>query len=285
VSPNSGPAREAIVTIGGNAVSIAQQAAVACTYSIRPTGYESGRGPDDVRVQVSAPSGCSWTTVTNANWVNVAEGRNGTGDGAVRLVISANNGAPRTTAVTIAGLPFTLTQAGQQCTNTIDPTSRTVVSGGTEFVVTVNALPGCTWTATSDVPWITVAGRDNGSGGGSVRLVVDANTGAGPRSGTVRIAGQTLLVQQEASAACVERIKPTSYDASRGRDDVRIDVKASDGCAWTVTNVPLWVTVAQGSTGVGDGHVRLIVEANSGAARSATIMIGGQPFSLTQTAR
>ena len=142
--------------------------------------------------------GCAWTATTNAGWVTISDGRRGTGDGTVRLVIPANDGAPRTTIVTIAGLPFTLSQNGPQC---------------------------------------------------------------------------------------IEAIKPTYYNAGRGPDDITITVNAIGGCRWTVTDIPWWVTVVQGSSGSGDGRVRLLIQPNIGAARSATIKIGSEPFSLTQAGR
>jgi hypothetical protein len=256
----------------------------ACAYNIKPTWYDAGRGPDDVRVQVAAPTGCAWTARTEANWVTVNDGRNGTGDGTVRLLIQGNSGAPRTTIVLIAGLPFTLTQYGPQCSNAIQPTSTTIASGPANVSVAVNAAAGCTWSATSDVAWITVAEGGSGVGGGNVRLAVQANSGASPRTGTVRIAGQTFTLVQEASE-CSVSIKPTYYDAGRGPDDIRISVTAPASCNWSVTDVPFWVTVAQGRNGAGDGTVRLLVEANFGAARRATIVIGGQRFALTQAAR
>ena len=256
----------------------------ACTYTIKPTWYDAGRGPDDVRVQVVAPPGCAWATTTDANWVTVTEGRNGTGDGTVRLLIPANSGAPRTTIVLIAGLAFTLTQYGPQCSNAIQPTSTTIASGPANVSVAVNAAAGCTWSTISDVAWITVAQGGSGVGSGNVRLAVQANSGPSPRTGTVRIAGQTFTVVQEASE-CTVSIKPTYYDAGRGPDDIRISVTAPASCKWSVTDVPSWVTVAEGRNGAGDGTVRLLVEANFGAARKATIMIGGQRFALTQAAR
>ena len=288
ISANSGSAREATATVAGRVVTVSQRAAPVpsptCTFSIKPTWYDAGRGPDDVRVQVFAPTGCTWTATTDATWVTVGEGRSGTGDGTVRLLIPANGGAPRTAIVMIAGLPFTLTQYGPQCSNAIQPTSTTIAAGPANVSVAVNAAAGCTWGATSDVAWITVAEGGSGVGNGSVRLAVQANSGASPRTGTVRIAGQTFTVIQEASG-CTELIKPTYYDAGRGPDNIGISVTAPASCNWTVTDVPSWVTVAEGSNGSGSGTVRLLVEANFGAARSATIRIGGQPFALTQEAR
>jgi hypothetical protein len=290
ISPNSGSAREGTVTVAGRTVTVAQSAAPppapgpACTYSIRATWYDAGRGPDDVRVQVTAPAGCAWTTTTDASWVTVSEGRSGTGDGTVRLLIPANSGAPRTTIVLIAGQPFTLTQYGPQCTNAIQPSSTTIAAGAVNINVAVDAAAGCTWTAASDVTWVSVVEGGSGVGSGSVRLAVQANSTASPRTGTVRIAGQTFTVTQE-GPACTVAIKPTYYDSGRGPDDIKINVTAPAGCNWTVTNVPSWVTVAEGSSGSGNGTVRLLVQANFGAARSATITIGGQPFALTQAAR
>ena len=80
-------------------------------------------------------------------------------------------------------------------------------------------------------------------------------------------------------------LKPTNYDAGRGPDDIQIKVTADPGCAWSTTNTASWVTVAEGRSGTGNGTVRLIVEANFGAARTTTVTIGGQPFSLRQEAR
>ena len=283
IAANSGSARTGTVQIAGETFTV-QQEGTACTYSIRPTWYDAGRGPDDIRVQVSAPDACAWTATTDAGWVTISEGRSGTGNGTVRMVIPANSGAPRTAIVTIAGQAFTLTQHGPQCTNSIQPTSRRVGSGAADLSVAVNAGAGCTWTASSDVPWISVTEGQSGVGTGNVRLVVQPNSGSTARTGTVRIAGQTFTLEQEGSS-CVERIRPDYYDAGRGPDDIRITVTAPASCTWTVTNLPSWVTVASGSSGSGDGTVRLLVEPNFGAARSATILIGGQSFALTQAAR
>ena len=283
LATNAGPARTGTVRIAGETFTVNQEG-TACTYSIRPTWYDAGRGPDDIRVQVTAPAGCAWTATTDADWVTVSEGRSGTGDGTVRLLIPANNGAPRTATVMIAGVAFTLRQFGPQCSNTIDPTSRTIAAGSTDLNVSVNAAAGCTWSASSDVPWIAVVEGSTGVGSGSVRLAVEANSGSTQRTGTVRIAGQTFTLRQDAGT-CVEAIRPTYYDAGRGPDNIRINVNAAASCSWTVTNVPSWVSVSEGSTGTGNGNVRLLVEPNFGAARSANILIGGQSFALTQAAR
>jgi hypothetical protein len=67
-------------------------------------------------------------------------------------------------------------------------------------VAGVNNNGTCTWTATSDVSWITV-GTSGGSGSATVNYIVAANSGIGTRTGTLTIAGQTFTVSQAGHAA------------------------------------------------------------------------------------
>jgi hypothetical protein len=171
--------------------------APTCTYSIKPSWYNAGRGPDDVRVQVTAPTGCAWTATTNADWVTIRDGRNGTGDGTVRLVIPANNGAPRTAIVTIAGLPFTLNQNGPQCIEAIKPTYYNAGRGPDDITITVNASAGCRWSVTDVPSWVLVTEGRSGSGDGRVRLLVLPNFG-GARSATIEIGSEPFALTQAA---------------------------------------------------------------------------------------
>jgi hypothetical protein len=286
VAKNNGAARSATVSVAGQQVTINQQAAPApapppCNYDINPKYYNSGRGADDVRIQVSAPDGCTWTAKSDASWAKVSEGATGSGNGSVRVLIDSNSGAPRRATITIAGIAFALTQEGPQCNNRIDPTSRSIDQGDADITVNVTAAQGCTWTAASDVPWISVTDGRSGSGSGAVRLKADANKSGSPRTGTVQIAGQTFTLQQ-GGPSCSYSIKPTWYNAGRGPDDIKIKVMTSDGCAWTTTNTASWVTVADGTSGSGNGTVHLLIAPNSGSDRSTTLTIAGQPFTLSQ---
>ena len=109
IPSNSGPMRTAVVTIAGEAFTL-RQLGGECRYSIRPTHYDAGRGPDDVRIAVNADAGCAWTAASSVSWVSVAEGQTGSGDGSVRLIIQSNDGDERSTTLTIAGEPFEVKQ-------------------------------------------------------------------------------------------------------------------------------------------------------------------------------
>ena len=195
VERNSGPPRTGTVRVGSETFTV-NQAGGECTYSIKPSYYNAGRGPDQIVVSVTAPSGCAWTASTTASWVTI-EGRSGSGDGTVRLLIPENTGAPRTATVTIAGQTFTLQQEGP-CTSSIKPGHYNAGRGPDDIRIAVTSDAGCSWTAASTVNWVTVAEGGAGSGNGTVRLIVQPNSGAA-RAVTLTVAGQLFELHQEGS--------------------------------------------------------------------------------------
>jgi hypothetical protein len=54
------------------------------------------------------------------------------------------------------------------------------------------------------------------------------------------------------------------------------------GCGWTVTSKAGWINITSGSSGVGNGTVNYSVGINTGAARSGTINIARQIFTVKQ---
>ncbi len=197
IGPNAGSVRTGTATVAGKTVTIQQEASrTSCTYDIKPTYYDAGRGPDDIRVSVTAPSGCAWTATSPAGWVTVVAGGSGSGDGTVRLLVQANDGPERRTDLTIAGSTFRLRQYG--CSASIKPTWYHAGRGPDDISITVTADNGCSWTATSTVSWVTVDEGRSGSGKGTVRLLVESNSGA-KRSVTLNIAGQAFALRQSGS--------------------------------------------------------------------------------------
>ena len=69
----------------------------------------------------------------------------------------------------------------------------------TDETIHVNAsASSCAWTASSDVPWMTITSGASGTGNGHVGVHIDANPDPSPRTGTLTIAGQTVTVTQDA---------------------------------------------------------------------------------------
>ena len=195
IALNPGDPRSGRAVIAGQAFVVQQAGATQCSYVIRPTYYNSGPGPDDVRVQVTAPQGCVWTASGEPPWVNISEGRTGSGNGTVRLLLAANAVEPRTATLTIAGQPFALSQEGS-CRTTIKPTYYNAGRGPDEFEVMVTAVPGCRWTATSPVEWARIQTGASSSGTGTVTVRVNPNNEVA-RSAVLTIGGQEFRLSQQ----------------------------------------------------------------------------------------
>ena len=94
-------------------------------------------------------------------------------------------------------------------------------------------------------------------------------------SGTTGSPGQACTFSLSASAQ--------SFEAPGGTGNVT--VTTSTGCTWNATSSESWLTVVSGSSGTGAGVVMFRVAANtSGLARAASLTIGGQTFTVNQTA-
>jgi hypothetical protein len=170
----------------------------SCTYRLSSVGRNVGRNGDGVSVGVTAPSGCAWTAVSDVDWIDVVAGRSGTGNDTVRLSVAANPGGPRTGTVRIARELFTIEQDGRVCKYSIKPGSYHSGKGPDDIRIDVTTDPGCTWTTSSNVSWVTVAEGQTGSGNGTVRLLVAPNSGR-ERSTTLTIATQRFDLRQNGS--------------------------------------------------------------------------------------
>ena len=74
----------------------------------------------------------------------------------------------------------------------------------------------------------------------------------------------------------------TAFPAAGGTAD--ISVTTASTCPWTAVSNSAFLTVTQGSSGMGTGSVRFTVSANTGAARSAILTITGTAITITQSA-
>jgi hypothetical protein len=213
----------------------------------------------------------------------VRSGDSGTGNGSVELAVGTNTSqSARTGSVVIAGVTFTIEQAAAQaCSYTIKPTYYNAGRGPDDVKIDVRSNGACPWSATSSATWVIVSEGSTGTGNGSVRLLVQANSGA-PRTTTLTVAGEPFVLSQE--GACQAELKPTYYNAGPGPDDVRVQVKVHDSCSWTSSSPVPWATITEGAAQSGNANVRIRVDANPGAGRSATLIIAGERFTLTQEA-
>lgn len=166
---------------------------------------------------------------------------------------------------------------GADCTYGLTPTGGSFPAGTSASSVFVGAPAGCSWSAVSEDPWISITSGATGTGSGVVKFAVAANTdNPSPRTGRLRIAGQTFTVTQAGSPfACRPVISPSVkfFPSSGGAGKAAVTIGAS--CRWTAVSHAVWLSITSGSTGTGNGTVRYSVAPGKGF-RFGTITIAGR---------
>jgi len=172
----------------------------------------------------------------------------------------------------------------QTCAYTI-PASRSYGSGGgsDEFSVTATTSQGCEWTAERDSAWITI---NSGSsvGNGRVQFTVQPNNGV-ERQGTIRVGEQAFTVSQ--ANGCTYTVVPTgggnipTFPAAGGMGSFTVTA-SNGGCPSMAVTSDYCMISLSGSATI--GTLNYTVANNLGVARTATITLGGQTFTINQAA-
>ena len=256
----------------------------SCVYSVSPTTFQPvSVSGGNINVNVTTDNFCSWTGTSNVDWTTVTPDTPIFGNGTVTLSVQPNtNGASRSGSVRVAGRDFNLQQQGSNCSYALNPTAANVSNagiGGSSFSVTAQA--GCAWNAVSNASWIIVTSGNSGSGNGTITFSAQANSGTA-RIGTITVGGQTFTVNQ--SGVCSYSLSSTSTSGPAGGISGSVTVTTGNGCAWTANSNASWITVTTGGGGTGNGTVAFSAAANTGVARTGTITIAGQTFTVSQAA-
>ena len=275
VASTSGPPRVGSITIAGQRFSVTQSE--GCTYSIAPGDFNVGPQGGAGQLSITTAPQCPWTALSSSNWVTFAQ-TTGSGPATVNFTVQSSSGPARVGTAVVAGQTFTINQS-QGCTYQVQPTTHTLPATGGSGMVNVGAAQGCSWTASSDAPWVTIQGVASGSGDGAVMFAAAATTGPA-RTGTLTVAGQKVTVTQ--TQGCTYSISPTQENIPAAGGTGRVTVTAADGCAWTASSGVSWISITAGTTGSGNGSVSYTVAGTTGPARSGTLQIAGQTHTVNQ---
>jgi hypothetical protein len=191
--------------------------------------------------------------------------------------------------MTIAGRTVTVSQDGTAgCAFNVSPNTASVQSGGGSkvFTVTNTQGSGCSWTAVSNIGFLTVTNGASGTGSGSVTVSAEASTSSAARSGTVTIAGNTVTMTQD-PVVCTFTVSPTAFNApaSGGNPTFAVTAQGSN-CTWSAASNSSFLTINSGASGGGSDTVAATVAANSTASsRTGTLTIAGHTITVTQDAK
>jgi len=171
------------------------------------------------------------------------------------------------------------------CSYSVSPVSLPQFSAaGGQGSFQMNAPAGCSWMATSLVPWLTITSGASGTGNGTINFNVAPNTGPA-RAGQILHTDDSFYTIAQAGG-CTFSINPATRNVPAVGEEITIAVTASNSaCAWTAaTNVPVsWMSVKSGASGTGNGTVTLSASPNTvHVTRTLSATIAGHVFNGTQ---
>ena len=276
VAANTGPARSGTLTIAGQSIPINQPS--NCSYGLSPSSTNLTAGAGTGFVAVTTGVGCTWTANSNSGWITVTGGSGGTGSGTVSYSIAPNTGPARSGTLTVAGQTVTVNQA-DGCVYALSVTNVAASASGLTSSLNVTAGLNCGWTAGGNDPWLSILSGSSGTGNGAVIYTAAENTGPA-RSGTLTVAGQTVTVNE--ADGCVYLLSVPNATAGASGGIGSLNVTAGAGCGWTATSHDFWLTIVSGTNATGSGTVNYMVATNVSPARTGTLTIAGQTFTVNQ---
>ena len=283
VLPNNSTApRSGAVAVLGQSVTITQ-AGGTCSYSLSAVQPAIPAAGGSYSAQLV--TACVWTASSNASWLSVNPPTSGTGSSAINYTVAANTTSadPRTGFISVgsvspngsANLSFSVQQAGGNCNVQLGAASAQVAAAGITSNFTVTTP--CTFTARSNVAWITVTAGPN-----AVTYNVATNSSVQARTGTITAGGAVFTIAQ-AGSTCNFAVSPETLDIPPAGGSGVIRLTTTSGCEWTASSDSAWIRITGRIAGGTQGELQYTVDANSaGSARTGTLTVAGRAITVRQ---
>ncbi|MBL8210858.1 MAG: BACON domain-containing protein, partial [Bryobacterales bacterium] len=282
-----GAARQTSVYIGSEEVLVRQAAGTNCLFNLGSSWFPGNSA--SYSLTVPAPPGCAWSVTSAPEWLVLTSTTSGTGPGQIPYTLTTNGNSVRSGLLTLStGQSFGLSQMPGACTGSGTSTSWFPFAGGT-YTFHFTAPAGCGWTLAPTDNWVHVNSSLSGSGSSSVTFTLDPNIGPG-RSAMIFVifpgGSVTLTIQQPPyvfNGPCTYSVTYSNQPLQPYAGTPAIILNTQNGCPWTAVSNSTWAVVPL-SAGYGPTVLPVAVAANtSPAARTATLVIGGQTVTLTQS--
>lgn len=265
------------------------------------TVAQGDNNPSSQTLSISNTGGgfLTWSASENASWLSISQ-TSGTGNGSITATAMAGSLAAGTynTIVTISAtntapvsIPITFTVTIPPTTVTLSPSTLTFsgVQGWTNPAsqsVAVNSNGN--WTASSNVPWLTLS-PSSGNGSGSIAInVVLSSAAVGANNATITVTSggvtRTISVALTVSAASLTA-SPNSvtYTATQGAANPSAKTIAiSSNGAWTVSDGASWLSLSP-TSGSNNGTITASVNTANAIQGNNSTTITVKSGSITKT--
>jgi hypothetical protein len=276
IAPNtSAQPRTGTIAVGGQPHLISQDAQGACSYALSASSTTFGSAGGSGTVTISTSSSCGWTMTSGDAWIVIAGGASGQGSGTAAFNVSANAGAAsRTGLIHVADQTVSITQSAAGCSYTVTPQSAAFGSEGGQGAISVSAPSGCTWTAATSDPWISVVQGASGTADGTVTYAVAKQTTADARNGVVHVADVDVRVIQSGDvSSCQYSVAPVAFTPCMPATTISAMVATGASCPWSATSNASWAAVSSGQTMTGSGAITVSIADNYDAPRSGLVLV------------
>jgi hypothetical protein len=130
----------------------------------------SGASPT---LTITTTRDCTWSVTTTALWTVLPRDPSGQGNGTLEYQVLPNGApSPRRATIDVNGTQVPVAQDAAPCRFTVTPPRQDVGAAGGTVTVRVETLTGCGWSATTTVPWLTIASGSSGNGNGTTIIRV-----------------------------------------------------------------------------------------------------------------
>ena len=257
---------------------------VACTFALSSNSQTFTLNGGSGTVNVITTSSCGWAAASNASFLTVTSGANGTGNGVVGFSVATNTGAARNGTLTIAGQTYTVNQNAGTPGSIAITTKPDLAPGnvGSSYVVDLSAMGGTLpylWTLSGSLPpgltlngsQGTISGTPTSAGTFGFSLTVTDSLGAHQ--------SQNFSVVINPASSSGFTLTNTSFPSGVVGQPYLLLLTSAGGCATPFSPSPAF-RVSGGALPTG-----LSIQTNSDSSRS----IAGTPvangiFNFTLTA-
>ena len=182
------------------------QLAPNCTLTLNPTSATAPLGGGAASFQVQ--TNCTWAVIGASPFISLSAPITGSLNGTVLYSLPANVCVPAIAAgitVQAGGTSgptsnFAISQPGSPSNLTLSPTTLNAPAAATTGTLAIATGNSCTWSAFSDVSWMSVSGTASGNGNFSLKYSILANPSA-VRTGNIHVGTQLFTVTQAAVTA------------------------------------------------------------------------------------
>jgi matrixin/BACON domain-containing protein/all-beta uncharacterized protein len=155
------------------------------------------------------------------------------------------------------------------CTYSLNTQTATAGAGGGAGSVILNTQAGCSWAATSNSSFITLASASSGTGSATIQYSVASNASLTSRLGSISVTGLTLSVTQAAAVGASmaldkntlfygATLSGSTVTAQTSAQVVRMTQTSAGSVSWTATPTQPWIQVSP-SSGSGSTNFTITV--------------------------